>query len=495
VVPAPSLGGATTSVETEPSGIVQEAEALLSQRVANEVSVTVIGGGPGGYTAAIRAAQLGGKVTLVERDELGGTCLNRGCIPTKALLEAAETLRTVRRARDWGIEVGPVSFSFEKMAQRMQRTVKQLRTGLEFLLEKHKIELVRGTARLVGPTQVEVQMNAGGVRAIQAERIILAAGSVPVRPSLPGADGLGVVTSDGLLAMTTQPERLIVIGGGAVGIEFAALFQELGTQVTVLEMLPTILPTEDRDVSVELSRLFERAGMTLLTGARVTEIVNLAGEPTVTYQRAGTTSEVTGEVVLLAVGRKAETEALGLRAVGLECDRANVIVNDRLETSLRGVYAIGDAVRGVGLAHLAMAEGVVAAENAMGQHREIDRELVPNCLYTHPEVASVGLTEQAAQQAGLAVRVGKFTWRASGRAATMGEREGFVKVIAREDDETIVGVHIVGPRATDLIAEAVLVLKFGMNVTELAETMHAHPTFAEALVEAALATRGEAIHQ
>lgn len=479
----------------EAAAVVQEAEALLRVGNEHEFHVLVIGAGPGGYVAAIRAAQLGGKVALVERDALGGTCLNRGCIPTKALLESAEALRSVKRAREFGIEVGPVSFDYAKMVQRVQRVVKNGRSGLGFLMEKNNVTVIEGSARFTAPHQVAVALNAGGTRAVDAASIIIAAGSSPVRPPIPGVDCAGVVTSDELLEMTTLPDRMVVVGAGSVGVEFAVLFHDLGTKVTLLEMLPAILPHEDRDVSAELTKILERNGLSIVTGARVTNIELIADDLAVAYDHGGRKAEVAGDLVLLAVGRKAETDALGLEEAGIECDRANIIVNNQQETNVRGVYAIGDAVRGIGLAHTAMAEGQVAAENAMGRHKAINRELIPSCVYIHPEVASIGCTEQFAESEGLAIRVGKFSFRASGRAATRGERDGFAKVIARADDETIIGIHLLGPRATDLIAEAALILRFGMTVTELADTIHAHPTFAEAIVEAALATRGESIHQ
>lgn len=483
--------------EVEAAEAVQEAEQLLRDSHEHEFDVVVIGSGPGGSVAAVRAAQLGGKVALIEKEELGGSCLNRGCIPMKAMLELAQRLRTVRCAPNSGIQVDldSVSVNLPAMRESVQYAVKHLRTGLEFLLEKNQILWVRGEARFVESHKIEIRLADGGTQTIETANVIIATGSPRARPSIIGSDLPGTFDAEAFTRIDRVPPSVVVIGGGYVGVEFAALFHQLGSQVALIEMQPALLPDEDQDIGRELSRVFEGSGITVAIGTKVKIIESDGGRLNVIADNHGHSKEFSADAVILAVSRRAETDDLGFRKVGIRTFEGNVIVDSRMRTTVPGVYAVGDAVRGFGFAHTAMAEGVVAAENAMGGDQTAGYELLPTCVYLQPEIASVGMTEQKANREGIPVRTGLSPFRANSRAATSGEMDGFVKMVVHEDDNTIIGVHIIGPRATDLIGEATLMLKFAMTISEVAETVHPHPSFSEALVEAALAARGETLHK
>lgn len=482
----------------EDGGVLAEAERLLLEGMDADVDVLVIGGGPGGYVAAIRAAQLGGKVVLVEGRELGGTCLNRGCIPTKAMLESVSVLHTIKKAREFGIECPDAKADFGKIMNRVQRVVKQLRSGIEFLMKKNEIQVIQGWATFKDAHTIRVDLPGGTFEEIKARNIIIAAGSSPLQVPIPRADGEGILTSDTILELTTLPASLVIVGAGAVGVEFGHVFASLGCKVTLIEMLPRILPVGDPEISEEMTKILKKGGIQIATSARVTGISDAPDGKQVQYsmQRAdgGEDKSVTAQYVLMAVGRTADTKRLGLDQTGVQLERGRLAVDDHMQTSIPGVYAVGDAIRGVGLAHWASAEGVVAAENAMGNESSMGDRPIPSCIYTEPEIASVGMTEDEARAAGRDVQVGKFSLRVLGKSVAAGVREGFVKVVADAEYGRILGVHILGERATDLIAEATLALQFGATIDELAETVHPHPTFAEALAEAALAARGEAIH-
>ncbi|MFZ5649645.1 MAG: dihydrolipoyl dehydrogenase [Bacillota bacterium] len=453
--------------------------------------VAVIGGGPGGYVAAIRAAQLGARVALVEKGSVGGTCLNHGCIPTKALAAGASALRMVRRAKDFGIATGEVTVDFSLLVERKNQVVGRLVQGVELLLKKNKVDLIKGTARLSGSGPVVVD-EAGGSREIVAENIILATGTGPALINALGYDGETVITSDEALSLKEVPQRIVIIGGGVIGSEFACIFSALGSKVTVVEILPAILPLMDREVSRHMQGLMKRQGINIKTKARIQEIKRQQGLVTAVLEGG---EEIEADRVLLSIGRVMNLNGLGLEEAGIALgERGEVLVDEAMRTSVKGIYAVGDITGKIQLAHVASVQGRVAAENIMGHRRSMDYRVVPSCIFTHPEVGSVGLTSQDAESSGIKVKAGKFFFLGSGKAQAMGETDGFVKVLADPDSDRILGVHIVGPHATDLVAEAALAIQMGLTVKQLVQTIHAHPTLAESLAEAAEAVHGMSIH-
>ncbi len=454
--------------------------------------VAVIGGGPGGYVAAIRAAQLGAKVCVIEKDELGGTCLNRGCIPTKALVGSVSTLSRVKHAADFGIEVQGVKVNFAQMMERKNRVVDQLVQGIHFLFKKNKIDLISGSARIVKPGLIAVTVADGSAQEVTAENIIVATGSEPALIQALGYNGTTVITSNEALRLEQVPASLLVIGGGVIGCEFACIFAELGTQVTIVDVMPTILPMVDKEAARQMQGLLKRRGITIKTKAGISKVETGADGVTATLDSGET---ITASQVLISIGRTLNTSGLGLEENGVNLGpKGEIIVDDRLRTNVPGIYAIGDVTNKIQLAHVASAQGQVAAENIMGIDTVMDYTVVPSCIFTAPEVASVGLSTQQAEAEGRAVKTGKFNFLASGKALAMGEAEGFVKMIADAETDQILGVHIVGPHATDLIAEASLAIKMGATAAQVAKTIHAHPTLAETMMEAAEAVHGLCIH-
>lgn len=461
-----------------------------------QFQVIVIGGGPGGYVAAIRAAQLGKKVALVERDRLGGVCLNWGCIPTKALLRNAEVLSLVQRGAEFGLQMQGVTADYRKAQVRSRQVADRLTRGVAYLMRKNAITVFSGVARLRTTRQVEVHPKDEGVsQVLEAEHIILATGSR--ERLLPGValDGKRVWTSYEALQVEEAPESLIIIGAGAVGVEFASVFATYGTRVTLIEMLPTLVPLEDPEVAEVLEHAFRKRGMQILTGTKVEKVEVTPQDVQVVAASPQGSQELSAAALLLAIGRMPNTEALGLEAVGVALERGFVRVSGSQQTSLPNIYAIGDVAGPPLLAHKAMAEGVIAAEHLAGHApKPLEHTNIPNCTYCSPQVASLGLTEQLARESGRAVKVGKFPFRASGRALAMAETEGFVKLIADAQFGEILGVHIVGPEATEMIAEVTALKTLEATLDELFLTAHAHPTLAEALLEAALAAEGRAVH-
>lgn len=457
------------------------------------VDLAIIGGGPGGYVAALRAANMGAKVALVEYDEVGGTCLNRGCIPSKALLHSAEIYDEVRTAAEFGIITEAPKADLPAMVKRMDSVVAQLRKGVELLLKGRGVRLIKAKGSLAGPNKIVARSEAGE-ETIAARKIILATGSVPARPPIPGADR-EVITSNEILWLKEVPGSMVVIGAGAIGLEFSYLFSTLGTKVTIIEMLPRILPTEDEEVTTELGRAFRRKGVDIYTGARVNEICSANGRKQVKYTYQEKEAVAEADVVLMATGRVPYTEQLGLESLGMEMNRRFIKANARLETSVPGVYAIGDVIGGLQLAHKASAEGRVAVENALGHEAEMDYRAVPACVYTHPETASVGINEAQAAESGLKVKVGRFPFRALGKAVAIGERTGFVKLVADAESGKLLGAQMIGPHVTDLIAETALAVQMGLSAKQVAETIHAHPTLAEPVQEAAEDILGLAVHK
>ena len=474
---------------------------------SNDFDLVVLGAGTGGYTAAFRAAQLGLKVALVDEDRLGGTCLHRGCIPTKALLESAGFVERVRHASDYGLTLnGEPGIDYAAMAARKDQVVKRLWTGLKTLVDKNKVTWVAGRGRLEGPTKVRVTQSgedgtpgAGGDRVLQANDIILATGSRV--KSLPGLtpDGERILTSDDVLRSTTIPKDIVIVGAGAVGCEFASMYHDLGTKVTLLEYFPQIVPLEDREVSQALERSFSRRGIAVITSARFdsTKVdVTKDGVCLVVGPDGKEPKELRAEQLLVAAGRATNVEEIGLETTKVEVDRGFVKVDGRMRTKEPHVYAIGDIVGGLMLAHTAGHEGIVAAHVIAGDKdvHAIDYVKQPRATYCRPEIASIGLTQAQAEERGRPIKVGKVPFQAIAKAIIGGEYEGFAKVVAdKETDETL-GIHLIGPHATDLIAEASVAFELEAAPWEIGGSTHAHPTLSEILGEAALAADGRSIN-
>ena len=464
--------------------------------MAYQYDVAILGSGPGGYVAAIKAAQHGLKVALVEKTLLGGTCLNVGCIPTKALLASAEMWRALKSARDFGVSVENAAFDYAKMLARKDRVVKQLRGGVEFLMKKNGVTVLPASGTLTGPHAIG--LTGGAVDEVTAASLILASGSVPSRPPIPGLDGANVVTSDEILSWPEVPSSLIVIGGGAIGLEFAFFFNALGTKVTVLEALPHILPQEDEQVAAELAASFKRQGITVQADAVVLDVGDADGKKVVRYIPRGKEEQgpqsLTADLVLAATGRTPFTAGCGYEAQGIHIDRRAVVVDAYNYTGVASIYAIGDLVGGMLLAHKASAEADVVVDNITGHRRPMDSHAIPTALYTAPEVASVGLTDAAARAQGLDVLVGSFPFRALGKAVAIGEREGLAKMVVNKADQTIIGAQAIGPHVTDLIAEMTLAVQHRLTADALAQTIHPHPTLSEVFHEAIEVTLGHPIH-
>ncbi len=478
-----------------------------------EFDLLVVGGGPGGYVAAIRAAQRGLSVGLVEKERTGGVCLNWGCIPTKAMLRSAEVYETVLHAADFGVGVGDVSLDYGAVLKRKDGIVTELTGGIAQLLNANGVTLIDGHARFTGPTTVDVYevgdgelgpegpkyaaspVGAQPISRARGRDVLIATGSVPVQLPLPGADLPGVVTSDGAFGLSEVPNRIVVVGGSAVGAEWASLFQALGSEVTLVEMMPSLVPAEDAEVGKALGRSFSKRGIQVLTGATVSKIDQGADGLKVSVDGAKV-SEVDTDVVLVGVGRKPNTESLDLANIGVATDKRGFIeVDDQLRTNVEHVYAIGDVTGRVLLAHVASHQGITAVEHIVGsEHARMDYTAVPAATFTHPEIASVGLTEQQATEAGHEITVGKFPFAALGRSKTYGDTEGFVKVVAGAQYGEVLGVHIIGPSASDLITEGTLAIELEATLDELADTIHAHPTLGEIGMESAMLAMGMPVH-
>ncbi|MBY6260388.1 dihydrolipoyl dehydrogenase [Azospirillum sp. 412522] len=457
--------------------------------------VVVIGGGPGGYVCAIRAAQLGFKVACVEkRGTLGGTCLNVGCIPSKALLAASEKFEEAAHGlAKFGIKVGGVELDLPGMQAHKDKVVKDNVTGIEFLFKKNKIAWLKGAGKITAANTVEVE----GVGAITASKAIVIATGSDVTP-LPGIaiDEKRVVSSTGALSLPEVPKHLVVIGGGVIGLELGSVWGRLGAKVTVVEYLDRVLPSMDGELSKQAQRIFAKQGMdfklgTKVTGASVTETgVSLTVEPAA----GGAAQTVEADAVLVAIGRRPYTEGLGLEAVGVELDRGRVKIDGHFQTNVPGIYAIGDVVEGPMLAHKAEEEGVALAEQLAGQKSHVNHDLVPGVVYTWPEVAAVGKTEEQLKAAGVAYKAGKFPFTANGRARAGGNTDGFVKILSDAATDQVLGVHMIGPNVSEMIGELVLAMEFSASAEDVARTCHAHPTLSEAVKEAALAVDGRPLH-
>ncbi len=453
-----------------------------------DYQVLIIGAGPGGYHAAIRAAQLGQKTACVEDTYVGGVCLNVGCIPTKALLHVAEDLREAQHAKDYGIDFGKPKVDLEQVDKWKTGVVNKLTGGVRSLLKSNKVDLLEGHAVLKDKNTVQV-----GDKTVTAEKIIVATGSEPIE--IPGfeTNGETIVNSTGALLVSEIPKRFLAIGGSAIGLEFSDIYHALGSEVTVVELMDEIVPTADRDAAKELRKSFDKRGVKILTNTKAVSQKKTKDGLEVTLERDGQEEKLVVDKILVAVGRKPRGKGIGLEEVGVKLERGFVPTNAQMQTNIPTIYAIGDVSKPPLLAHKAMKEGLVAAEHAAGQPAAYDT-IVPAVVYTSPELASVGMTEQEAKDAGHKVRVGTFPLTASSRAMTLGVSEGIVKVIGDEETDLLLGFHMVGPSAGDMVSEAALAIEMGATLEDISLTQHAHPTIAESLMEAAEAAHGVAIH-
>jgi len=455
----------------------------------DEKDIVIIGGGPAGYVAAIHASHRGAKVAVVEKDKLGGTCLNRGCIPTKALTRSVEVLLEARRANDFGIEVNNIKINFPKIMARKSNVVSQLVSGVEQLMKANKISIYRGTGCILSPYLVKVNDEE-----IATRKLIIATGSESTPLPIPGRDLPGVLTTDDILELTEPPESLVVIGGSYVGVEFASIFNVLGTKVTIVKRRPLRLEPIDEEVGRRFAQTLPRQGIEVKIGAAVKAIKRNGAVLRVVWDTPQGEQGVEGQMVLMATGRAPYTEGLGLSQLGIKMDGRAIVVNEHLETNIKDVYAIGDVVGKNMLAHVASYEGEVAVENALGHPRQADYHAVPSCIFAQPEIAGVGITEKEANDSGIPYKVSKFPFLACGRAVAMGETTGMVKMICHADNDRVLGMHIMGPHASDLIAEGALAIQLGVTAEDIVHTIHAHPTLPEAVRETAMGQLDGAIH-
>ncbi|OIK10119.1 dihydrolipoyl dehydrogenase [Bacillus sp. MUM 13] len=472
--------------------------------MAEEYDLVILGGGTGGYVAAIRAAQLGLKTAVVEKGKLGGTCLHRGCIPSKALLRSAEVYSTSKNSEEFGVVTGEVSLNFLKVQERKNKIVEQLHKGVQHLMKQGKIDVFEGTGRILGPSifsplpgTVSVEMNNGTENEMLIPKnVIVATGSRP--RTLPGLeiDGNLVLTSEEALQLESLPASMIIVGGGVIGIEWASMLNDFGVEVTVIEYADRILPLEDKEISKEMQRLLKKKGITFATGAKVLpETLKKDGNVVISAEMNGGTKEFTADKMLVSVGRQANVEGIGLENTDIQLEKGYIATNTMFQTKESHIYAIGDCIGGLQLAHVASHEGITAVEHIAGENpHQMDYSLVSKCIYSSPEAASVGYTEEEAIAKGFTVKKGKFPFKAIGKALVFGESDGFVKIIADEKTNDILGVHMIGPHVTDMISEAGLAKVLDATPWEVAHTIHPHPTLSEAIGEAALAVEGLAIH-
>jgi dihydrolipoamide dehydrogenase len=454
--------------------------------------LVVIGGGPGGYVAAIRARQLGMSVCLIEKDVLGGTCLNRGCIPTKAYYQNAAVLNTLARLSEFSVRAENISFDLAGARERKDKVVARLSAGIGELLRGNQVDVIRGEASITAPGRVSVS-GQGAAREIESGRILIATGSEPSIPAIPGADTPGVIDSDAILDLDAPPQRLVIIGGGVIGIEFACIFNAFGSRVTVLEFLPEALGVLDREIIKRMRVALKKQRIDVQTQVCV-ERIERRGEALVVTAR-GKKGDLSCEAdaVLLAAGRRPRTGGLHLQDLGVACERGAILVDPNYETNVPGLFAIGDAIPGPMLAHVASEEGIVAVERMTGLGTSVNYDAIPACVFSFPEIATVGLSQEEAEARGIAIRTGRFPFTANGKALTMGETDGLVKVVA-DDSDLIIGIHIIGPHASDLIQEASVIVKNRLRLGDVIGTVHPHPTLGEAMAEAVMDAAGRSIH-
>lgn len=455
--------------------------------------IVIIGAGPGGYVAAIRAAQLGARVSIIDRKHLGGTCLNVGCIPTKVLLHTVELFNAVKEAGSIGLIAENVSVDWPSLMNRKELVVSRLVGGVRSLLSSNGVEILEGEASFINDKEVLVKSPEGESH-VRGDHFIIATGSEPILPPIPGIHTDGVITSNEALSLERVPSSMTIIGGGVIGVEFASIFSSLGCTVTIVEMLSEILPNTDEEITGILKSHLQSKGVKFYTSAKVTSLSRGTKGVNTTVETSSGTMELDSEKVLLSVGRKPVTEGLGLDRIGMKMNRSRIVVNSEMKTSIDNIYAIGDCCSPVMLAHVASREGEVAAERIMGHEARMDYKTNPGAVYTSPEIAWVGMTEKEAREKGHKVKIGRFPLVANGKSLIMGETEGLIKFVVDDRYDEILGVHIIGPRATDLIVEGALALRLEATVEEIISTIHAHPTVGEALGEAALDALGRAVH-
>lgn len=461
------------------------------------MKLTIIGAGPGGYVAALKAAQLGAQVTVIEDTEVGGTCLNRGCIPTKALVASSEALHKAKNLEEFGIEVaGDINPNLSKIMERKNKVVSTQVKGIRSLFKSWGVNLIEGRGMILTPEKIEVQKKDNTTEIIETDKIIIATGSRPAQIPIFPFDGEHIMSSDDALNIKSIPKSLIIIGAGVIGCEFACIFKELGTDVTMVEMMPRAVSTEDPEISEILEKELKKKKIKLMTAVKVEKVEGRKAEENGgihVYLADG--KELVAEKLLVSIGRALNTENIGLEAVGIKKGaRGEILVNEKMETNIEGIYAVGDVTGGILLAHMASKEGIVAAYNVCGIEKKIDYSIVPAAIFTSPEIGSVGLREHQAKDKGINIKTGHFQFRALGKAHAMGEIAGMIKIIADADTDKVIGVHIIGPHASDLVHEGALAMKAGLTAKEVADMIHAHPTLAEGLMEAAEDVHGEAIH-
>ncbi|WP_133273662.1 dihydrolipoyl dehydrogenase [Hymenobacter radiodurans] len=463
--------------------------------MALQYDLVVVGSGPGGYVAAIRASQLGLKVGVVERESLGGICLNWGCIPTKALLKSAQVFEYFKHAEDYGLKVENPSYDFGAVVQRSRGVADGMSKGINFLFKKNKIETVSGTGKLLAPGKVEVTKADGSKETVEAKHIILATGARSRElPNLP-IDNKKIIGYRKAMTLEQMPKRLVVVGSGAIGVEFAYFYRAMGSEVTIVEFMPRIVPVEDEEVSRQMEKSFKKMGMTILTSAEVTNVDTKGEGCKVTVKTAKGDQQIECDVVLSAVGVQTNLENLGLEELGIKVEKGRIIVDEYYKTNVDGIYAIGDIVPGPALAHVASAEGIICVEAITGHHPEpLNYQNIPGCTYAQPEIASVGMTEKEARDKGIDILVGKFPFSASGKASAGGVKDGFVKVIFDAKYGEWLGAHMIGSNVTEMIAEVVVARKLETTGHEIIKSVHPHPTMSEAIMEAAAAAYGEVIH-
>lgn len=458
--------------------------------------LVVIGSGPGGYVAAIRASQLGKSVAVVEKAELGGICLNWGCIPTKALLKSASVFEYAKHAAEYGVKLeGGITADFEAIVARSRGVADGMSKGIQFLFKKNKIEVIQGFGKLAGANTIEVKADDGTTTLVEADNIILATGARSrILPNMP-IDGEKIIGYRQALVLPKQPESMVVVGSGAIGSEFAYFYNTIGTKVTLVEYLPNIVPLEDEEVSKQLERSFKKQGIKVMTGSEVLAVDTTADKCKVTIKTKKGEEVVEADIVLSAVGVSTNLEGLGLDEVGVKNENGKVLVNEFGQTNIPSIYAIGDIVPGPALAHVASAEGIIAVEHIAGLNpHPVNYNSIPGCTYTNPEIASVGLTEKKAVEAGYEVKVGKFPFSASGKASAAGAKDGFVKLIFDAKYGELLGAHLIGANVTEMIAELVVAKNLETTGHEIIKSVHPHPTMSEAIMEAAAAAYGEVIH-
>ncbi|TWE06302.1 dihydrolipoamide dehydrogenase [Neobacillus bataviensis] len=472
--------------------------------MAQEYDLVILGGGTGGYVAAIRASQLGLKTAIVEKGKLGGTCLHKGCIPSKALLRSAEVFATTKRGEDFGVITSDVSLDFGKVQARKNKIIDQLHKGVQHLMKQGKIDVYEGIGRILGPSifspmpgTISVEMNNGTENEMLIPKnVIVATGSRP--RTLPGLeiDGQLVISSDEALQLEALPKSIIIVGGGVIGIEWASMLSDFGINVTVIEFADRIIPTEDKDISKEMQRVLKKRGINLVTSAKVLpETIIKDQEVSISAEVKGVLKQFKAEKLLVSVGRQANLEGIGLENTDIQTENGFIVTNEFNQTKESHIYAIGDVIGGLQLAHVASHEGIIAVEHIAGEKPSpMNYNLVSRCIYSNPEVSSVGITEEQAKEKGHKLKIGKFSFRAIGKALVFGDSDGFVKIVADSETDDILGVHMIGPHVTDMITEAGLAMVLDATPWEIAHTIHPHPTLTEAIGEAALAVDGKAIH-